>query len=150
MIDTEFHRCFFCKIVQNPMHRTLVFSKGRKPTREFIDEVCRDWGGESEGGESEGREGEDGGGGEGEVVVGGEGGGEGVGEGAATEADTGVGFNKIIAAHYDAPVAAGAAELRRAFAFLESPGPDGLGLTAAGAELPEEDMVGAPVRVDSP
>ena len=37
-------------------------------------------------------------------------------------------------------IAAGPAELRRAFAFLEAPGADGLGLAAAGAELAAEDM----------
>lgn len=106
------------RLIPSPILRTLVFSKGRGPTRRFVDEVCRDWGGE---GESPGG--------------GGEGGGE--GEGAGENAR---GFDKIIAAHYDAPVEATAADLRRAFAFLDNPGPDGLGLGASGAELPEEDM----------
>ena len=121
------------RVIPSPILRTLVFSKGRKQTGEFIDEVCRDWGGdehvklerrenrenqEGEGGDDSGAEGEEGDAG----------------------ADAGTGFNKIVAAHYDAPIVAGAAELRRAFAFLDNPGQDGLGLKAEGAELPEEDM----------
>jgi len=128
---------------RDPALRTLVFSKGRKPTLRFIDEVCRDWGGEGDtwdGGEGDGGL---------SLVSGGQlsatepisRGGGGGGGGGSENSSTGTGFNKIIAAHYDAPVAADAADLRRAFTFLTEPGPDGLGLRAAGAELPEEDMV---------
>ena len=52
---------------------------------------------------------------------------------------TGLGFDRIIPAHYDAPVRAGPDDLRRAFAFLDA-GSFADGLAAAGAELPEEDM----------
>ena len=55
--------------------------------------------------------------------------------------DEETGFVRIIPAHYDAPIAAGPTELRRAFAFIDQPGSDGLGLDAPGAELPKEDMV---------
>lgn len=114
------------RLIPSPILRTLVFSKGGKPTLAFIDEVCRDWGGHPEGRV-------------GSRDVEGEGGGKGE-SGGVDEADSDTGFDKIIAAHYASPVVASAAELRRAFAFLDKPGADGLGLSAEGAELPEDDM----------
>ena len=87
------------RTIPSPILRTLVFSKGRGFTRDFIDVLCRDWGDEE------------------------------------------TGFVRIIPAHYDAPIAAGPTELRRAFAFIDQPGSDGLGLDAPGAELLKEDMV---------
>jgi len=86
------------RTIPSPILRTLVFSKGRGFTRDFINVLCRDWG------------------------------------------DEDTGFVQIIPAHYDAPIAASPADLRRAFAFIDQPGTDGLGLDAPGAELPEEDM----------
>jgi hypothetical protein len=83
------------RLIPSPILRTLVFSKGKGPTRRFVNEVCDDWGGE---------------------------------------------FETIAPAHYDAPVRGDCASLRAAFAFIDDPGEDGLGLTTPGAELPAEDM----------
>ena len=102
------------RLIPSPILRTLVFDKGRGPTRRFLDEVCADWGFRETTTENE----------DGETVV---------------SPPTGLGFDRIIPAHYDAPVRAGPDDLRRAFAFLDA-GSFAEGLAAAGAELPEEDM----------
>ena len=106
------------RVAPSPILRTLVFSKGRAATRRFLDELERDWGGgrREEGGAVDDAADE------------------------ANEAPKSPGFDRIVPAHYDAPIEGNAATLRReAFAFLDEP--DFLaGLRVRGAELPEEDM----------